>query len=141
MSGAPEEIDAVTKEFYPDRSEEEQVEKPKSKSEIAQERPVPEPILIKPEEQSIPEPSATVTTEHQIPTSPIETIEEIQKEATPHSNVWDVKRICDVLIAAKTKTGLNEAWKTLSLHIAKLDKAGKVECQRFKNALTEVLGV
>lgn len=115
--------------------EEGQIERPKNKSGIAQMSPAPE-------EQTIPEPLTPATTDHQIPTSPIETIEEIQEEAKPAptlSDIWDVKRICEVLNAAENKTALDEAWRTLSKHIAKLDKAGKIECQKFKNAIAEVL--
>ncbi len=56
------------------------------------------------------------------------------------SSPWNIERIIATISSAQSIGALDEAWKILTPHIAKLDPAGKSQCQKAKDTVTELLG-
>jgi len=70
--------------------------------------------------------------------------EKPQGEGQTHTSqetepIWDLKKVSEVLSSSQSLSALHNTWKPLTPHIAKLDKDGKVECQKLKNAVMEIL--
>lgn len=55
------------------------------------------------------------------------------KEPAETSEVWDVDRICGVLVAANTKDALHNLWKSLMPRMSKLTGEEKLACQLVKD--------
>ena len=131
----PDEIEAVTKEFYPDpdlasKEEHSRLEPPKSKSEMVVEATV----------VSVPDASTETETISVRDANQENPHKEGQTQASQETKtVWDLKKISEVLSAAQNLSELHTVWKELTPHISKLDKDGKIECQKLKNAAMEIL--
>lgn len=55
------------------------------------------------------------------------------------SSPWTIERIIATISSAQSINALDEAWKILTPHIAKLNAEGKAQCQKAKDTVTELL--